>query len=142
MQRNGRRRVGALVQCAPTTRGFRVHTGGQRKKEHGERLTHATNARTIRPMTRDVLQTILRASDGIAEKAGAYRVQAEHRVTFYLGSEGRGMTVNEIDEIRLADGYLTLLTRENGTVHTDYPAVFAFSVKPLKNNAPPRAGFA
>jgi hypothetical protein len=94
-------------------------------------------------MTRDVLQAILRASEGIAEKGANYRVQAEqHRVTFYLGSEGRGMTVNEVQEIRLADGFLTLVTHETGSVFADYPAIFAISIKPLKSNTPPRAGFA
>ena len=93
-------------------------------------------------MTRDVLQAILRSAEATAEKAGSYRVLPEHRVTFYLGTEGRGMTVNEVEEIRLADSFLTLVTSETGSVHADYPAVFAVSIKPLKSNTPPRAGFA
>jgi hypothetical protein len=93
-------------------------------------------------MNRDVLQAILRASDGIAEKSGTYRVQTEHRVTFYLGSEGRGMTVNEIEEVRLADAFVTLVTRETGNVFADYGAIFALAIKPMKSNTPPRAGFA
>jgi len=93
-------------------------------------------------MTRDVLQAILRSSEGIAEKAGTYTVQPEVRVTFYLGTEGRGMTVNEVGEIRLADAFFSLVTSETGSVHGDYTAVFAVSIKPLKSNTPPRAGFA
>lgn len=93
-------------------------------------------------MQRDVLQAILRASDGTSEKSGIYRVQPECRVTFYLGDEGRGMTVNEVEEIRLADTFLTLVTRETGSVYADYVSVFALAIKPMKNNAPPRAGFA
>jgi hypothetical protein len=93
-------------------------------------------------MNRDVLQAILRAEGISSDKGGVYRVQAEQRVTFYLGNEGRGMTVNEVEEIRLGDLFLTLVTRETGNVHTGYEAVFAVSAKPLKNNAPPRAGFA
>jgi hypothetical protein len=93
-------------------------------------------------MNRDVLQAILRAEGVSSDKGGVYRVQAEQRVTFYLGTEGRGMTVNEVEEIRLSDTFLTLVTRETGSVHSDYTAVFALAVKPLKDNAPPRAGFA
>jgi hypothetical protein len=93
-------------------------------------------------MQRDVLQAILRASDGTSEKSGTYRVQPEHRVTFYLGTEGRGMTVNEVEEVRLADAFVALVTRETGSVYADYEAVFAVAIKPMKNNTPPRAGFA
>jgi hypothetical protein len=93
-------------------------------------------------MTRDVLQAILRSSEGIADKAGTYSVRPENRVTFYLGTEGRGMTVNEVEEIRLADSFFTIVTSETGSVHADYAAVFAISIKPLKSNTPPRAGFA
>ena len=52
------------------------------------------------------------------------------------------MTVNEVEEVRLSDSFVTLVTRETGSVFADYAAVFAISIKPLKNNAPPRAGFA
>lgn len=93
-------------------------------------------------MNRDVLQAILRAESVSSEKGGIYRTQPEQRVTFYLGTEGRGMIVNEVEEIRLSDQFLTLVTRETGNVYTDYSAVFALSVKPLKANTPPRAGFA
>jgi hypothetical protein len=93
-------------------------------------------------MTRDVLQAILRSADGIVEKGGSYRVQADNRVTLYLGTEGRGMTVNEVEEIKLADAFLNVATRETGNVFADYAAVFAISIKTNKNNAPPRAGFA
>jgi hypothetical protein len=93
-------------------------------------------------MTRDVLQAILRSADGIAEKNGGHRVQPEHRVTFYLGTEGRGMTVSEIEEIKLSDAFVMLVTRETGSVYADYGAVFAISIKAPKSNAPPRAGFA
>ena len=93
-------------------------------------------------MTRDVLQAILRASEVTSDKGGAYRVQPETRVTFYLGSEGRGMTVNEVEGVSLADHFVSLVTKENGTVFVDYPSIFAVAVKATKNNAPPRAGFA
>ena len=93
-------------------------------------------------MTRDVLQAILRASEGTSEKGANYRVQPEARVTFYLGSEGRGMTVNEVEEVRLAEAFVTLLTRETGNLFVDYGAIFAVAVKPTKTNTPPRAGFA
>ncbi len=114
----------------------------QQNEQARERLTRSTKPRTIAPMTRDVLQAILRAEGLSSDKGGTYRVHAEQRITFYLGNEGRGMTVNEVEEIRLSDLFLTLVTRETGSVHTDYAGVFALAVKPLKDNAPPRAGFA
>jgi hypothetical protein len=52
------------------------------------------------------------------------------------------MTVNEIDEIKLSDAFITLVTRETGSVYADYAAVFAISIKATKSNTPPRAGFA
>jgi len=117
-------------------------SGKENEKKIAKRLTRSAKARTIGPMNRDVLQAILRADGVTPDKGGIYRVSAEQRVTFYLGSEGRGMTVNEVEEIRLSDNFLTLVTRETGSVHTDYNAVFALAVKPLKSNTPPRAGFA
>jgi hypothetical protein len=119
-----------------------VHTGDDQEAKAAERLTGKPKPRTIPPMTRDVLQAILRASEGTSEKGGTYRVQPETRVTFYLGSEGRGMTVNEVEGLSLADTFVSLVTKENGTVYVDYAAIFAVAVKPAKNNAPPRAGFA
>lgn len=52
------------------------------------------------------------------------------------------MTVNEVEEVRLADAFVALVTRETGSVYADYDAVFAVAIKPMKNNTPPRAGFA
>jgi hypothetical protein len=93
-------------------------------------------------MTRETLQTILRATEGLTEKAGVFRVPSEHRVTFYLGTDGRGMVVNEVEEIRLADSFVSLTAPEPGQVYSDYTAVYAVSIKPPKPNAPKRAGFA
>jgi hypothetical protein len=122
---------------------LRMHASEQaKKKKVGERLTRSTKPRTIAAMNRDVLQAILRAEGVSPDKGGVYRVQAEQRVTFYLGTEGRGMTVNEVEEVRLADLFVTLVTRETGNVHVDYTNVFALAVKALKGNTPPRAGFA
>jgi hypothetical protein len=114
----------------------------RKQKKAAKRLTRSTKPRTIASMNRDVLQAILRAEGVNPDKGGVFRVQAEQRVTFYLGTEGRGMTVSEVEEVRLADLFLTLVTRETGNVHTDYTSVFALAVKPLKSNTPPRAGFA
>ncbi|MFT3921886.1 MAG: hypothetical protein QM778_05070 [Myxococcales bacterium] len=93
-------------------------------------------------MTRETLQSILRAAEGLTDKAGAFRVPSEHRVTFYLGNEGRGIVVNEVEEIKLADDYLQLTAPEPGQVFTPYAAVYAVSIKPPKPNAPKKAGFA
>jgi hypothetical protein len=127
----------------PAAHSLRMRASEQSsEKKTGERLTCSTKPRTIAAMNRDVLQAILRAEGVSPDKGGVYRVQAEQRVTFYLGTEGRGMTVNEVEEVRLTDLFITLVTRETGNVHVDYSAVFALSVKPLKSNTPPRAGFA
>jgi len=89
-----------------------------------------------------MLQSILRAAEGLTEKAGAFRVPSEHRVTFYLGNEGGGIVVNEVEEIKLSDEYLQLTAPEPGQVFTPYTSVYAVSIKPPKPNAPKKAGFA
>ena len=93
-------------------------------------------------MTRDTLQIVLRAAVGLQEKAGTFRAPAELRVTFYLGSDGRGMVVSQIEEIRLEEGYILLKTKEIGQIFADYPALYAVSLQPPKENAPKKAGFA
>ena len=93
-------------------------------------------------MTRETLQSILRGAEGLTEKAGVFRVPSEHRVTFYLGNDGRGIVVNEVEEIKLDDEFLKLTAPEPGQVFTPYAGVYAISVKPPKPNAPKKAGFA
>jgi hypothetical protein len=133
----------AFVEGVSPAHGLGMDASREHQQEQaGERLTRSAKPQTIASMTRDVLQAILRAEGISSDKGGTYHAQAEQRITFYLGSEGRGMTVNDVEEVRLTDLFLTLVTRETGNVHTDYAAVFALAVKPLKSNAPPRAGFA
>jgi hypothetical protein len=93
-------------------------------------------------MTRETLQAILRSTEGMTEKSGVYRVPSEHRVTFYLGTESGGMVVNNVEEIRLADGFVSVTTPETGQVFAEYAAVHALSIKPPRPNAPTKAGFA
>jgi hypothetical protein len=121
-----------------------VHAPLPAEQQHsdGESLTDGGNARTIRPMNRETLQSILRAADGITEKAGVFRVPGEHRVTFYLGSDGHSMVVNEVQEIKLGESFVTLATAEVGNVYTEPGAVYAVAIKPPKPNAPKKAGFA
>lgn len=92
-------------------------------------------------MQRDVLQSILKGQSGLAEKSGVFRVPTEHRVTFYLGTDGRGLVVNEVDAIRLLETHVALATRESGEVYCEYEMVHALSIKAPKENAPKRAGF-
>ena len=47
-------------------------------------------------MTRDILQTILRAA-GVSAEKGVFRATAEQRVTFYLGGDGRGLSVPQVE---------------------------------------------
>ncbi len=93
-------------------------------------------------MTRDTLQTILRAAGGLQEKAGTFRASPEQRVTFYFGSDGRGLLVPQIEEIRLEQDYVLLKTKEIGQIFSDYAALYAVSLQPPKENAPKKAGFA
>ena len=93
-------------------------------------------------MTRDILQTILRAAGSLQEKGGVYRAPAEARVTFYLGSDGRGLSVPQVEEIRLEDNFIVLKTKETGQIFAEYGALYAVSTQPPKENAPNKAGFA
>ncbi len=93
-------------------------------------------------MTRDTLQTILRTAGVTQEKTGAFRASAEQRLTFYFGSDGRGLIVPQIEEIRLEQEFVVLKTKEIGQIFSDYAALYAVSLQPPKENAPKKAGFA
>ncbi|HEX5659889.1 MAG TPA: hypothetical protein VFX59_21990 [Polyangiales bacterium] len=93
-------------------------------------------------MTRDTLQTILRAAGNLQEKANSFKANAEQRLTFYIGDDGRGLAVSSVEEARLEDAFVLLKTKESATVFADYAAIFAVSVQPPKENAPKKAGFA
>lgn len=93
-------------------------------------------------MTRETLQTILLGAEGLSEKARVFRVPSEHRITFYLGTDGRGMVVNEVQEIKLSDTFVSLTAPEPGQVYSEYASIYAVSIKPPKANAPQKAGFA
>jgi hypothetical protein len=93
-------------------------------------------------MTRDVLQAVLSAAAGFAEKASVFRTTGDHRVTLYLGSDSRGMVVQEVTEVALHDRFVAATAEGTGTVYADYDSVFALAVKPPKEYAPKKAGFA
>jgi len=93
-------------------------------------------------MTRDVLQTILRSAPGIQADKGVFTAAPEHKLSFYLGTEGRGITVNDVAQVRLEETFVTLTTRENEVVYAEYGGVFALSSRAPKENAPSKAGFA
>jgi hypothetical protein len=105
-------------------------------------LTATRHPRTIPRMTRDILQTILRAAGVVQEKGGLYRASAEQRVTFYLGGDARGLSVPQVEEIKLEDAYVTLKTKETGQFFAEYGSLYAVSTQPPKENAPNKAGFA
>jgi hypothetical protein len=105
-------------------------------------LTDGGNARTIPCMQREALQKILQTATGLIEKGTTFEVPAEHRVTVYIGREGRGVAVSEVEELKLCDGFLRILAREPGEVYTDYAEVSAIAVKPPKPDTKSRAGFA
>jgi hypothetical protein len=113
-------------------------------KEQAERrraLTEPPNARTIPAMQRDVLQKILQTATGLVEKGGAFMVPSEHRVTVYVGREGRGVVVSEVEELRLHDVFVQVIGRDAGEVYAEYSEVTAVSVKAPKGDAKARAGF-
>ena len=93
-------------------------------------------------MTRDTLQTILRAAGGLQEKAGTFRASSEQRLTLYLGADGRGLVLAAIEEVRLEEAFFVVKAKETGQTFGDYGAVYAVSVQPPKENAPKKAGFA
>ncbi len=93
-------------------------------------------------MTRDVLLSILRNADGVTERAGVFEVAKDHRATFYLGSDGRGMSVHEVRSIAARDGHVELNAPEPGTIYTTYEHVEAIAIKPPKETMLKKAGFA
>jgi hypothetical protein len=93
-------------------------------------------------MTRDTLQTILRAAGNLQEKSGTFKASAEQRLTIYLGNDGRGLAVAQVEELRLEDAFVVLKPKDAGQVFADYAAIYAVSVQPPKENAPKKAGFA
>lgn len=93
-------------------------------------------------MTRDTFHTILRSCPGLQEKAGAFRAQSEQKLTVYLGGDGRGLVVSQIEEVKLEDAHVVLKTKEPGAVFADYAAIYAVSAQPPKEGAPKKAGFA
>jgi hypothetical protein len=93
-------------------------------------------------MTREVLLSILRDAPAFSEKAGAFNVQAEHRVTFYLGTDGRGIVVHDVTALTAGDGHIEISAPEPGTIYAAYDYVHALAIKPPKDNPLKKAGFA
>ncbi len=93
-------------------------------------------------MTRDVLQAILRQATGFAEKGTAYRVANEHRVTFYLGSDSGSIAVQDVTAVSLHDAFMEISAAEPGNIFAGYEAIQAVAVKPPKDAAASKAGFA
>ena len=93
-------------------------------------------------MMQDVLKAMLTAADGIQEKGGTFTVGTEHRVSFYLGEQGRGLVVSEVTQVQLTPQFAAISGRDIGTLYTPYESVFAISVKPPKGSSKSRAGFA
>jgi len=93
-------------------------------------------------MQRDVLQKVLQTATGLVEKGTTYSAPSEHRVTVYLGREGRGVVVSEVEEVRLHDAFVQIIARDAGEVYAEYAEISALSVKPPKGDMKARAGFA
>lgn len=94
-------------------------------------------------MNRDTLHTILRASGAREDKPFTFRASNDQRLTLYLGGDGRGLVVSQIEELRLDEAYLLVKTREADQFFADYGAVYAVSAQPPKEGtAPKKAGFA
>jgi hypothetical protein len=138
-----RKRICAFIKRSPTTLGFRQHaTHLDQEQQTQESLTRTARAATIARMTREVLLSILRDSPAFSEKAGAFKVQAEHRVTFYLGTDGRGIVVHDVTGLTARDGHVEIAAPEPGTIYAAYDYVHALAVKPPKDSALKKAGFA
>jgi hypothetical protein len=139
------RRPGEVPRVEGAKAGPRLagHAAGEVKEQPERRraLTEAANARTIPAMQRDVLQKVLQTATGLVEKGGAFLVPSEHRVTVYIGREGRGMMVSEVEELRLHEPFVQVIGRDAGEVYAEYSEVTAVSVKAPKGDAKSRAGF-
>jgi hypothetical protein len=118
-----------------------VHAATQRERRRRESLTPTDKAATIRPMTREALQAILRGAPGVTEKAGTFRVESDHRASLYLGGDGRGITANEIESVKLFDHYVSALSREIGELFCAYESVQALVIKAPKESGPKKTGF-
>lgn len=92
-------------------------------------------------MTREALQAILRGAPGVTEKAGTFRVESDHRASLYLGGDGRGITANEIESVKLFDLYVSALSREVGELFCAYESVQALVIKAPKESGPKKTGF-
>ena len=92
-------------------------------------------------MTREVLQAILRGAPGMTEKAGTFKVESEYRASLYLGGEGRGITANEVEAVKLFDTHLCVSSHELGELFCAYESVQAFCVKPPPGSGPKKTGF-
>ena len=62
---------------------------------------------------------------------------------YYIPANVRvGLSVPQVEEIRLEDSFIVLKTKETGQIFAEYGALFAVSTQPPKENAPNKAGFA
>lgn len=93
-------------------------------------------------MTRETLQTILRAAGGLQEKSGQFRASPEQRLTLYIGGDGRGLAVSLVEEVRLEEQFVAIKAKDIGQLFADYASIFAVSAQPPKEGAPKKAGFA
>jgi hypothetical protein len=63
-------------------------------------------------------------------------------VTLYLGADGRGMVVHDVESLKLHDAYVQISSHELGEVLTGYESIHALAVKPPKESGPTKTGFA
>jgi hypothetical protein len=133
--------MSTLVERPPTQCRLGVHAGTQPQRARRESLTATDKAATIRPMTRETLQAILRGAPGVTEKAGTFKVESDHRASLYLGGEGRGIVANEVESVKLFDAYVCASSHDLGEVFCGYESVQAFGVKPPPGSGPKKTGF-
>jgi hypothetical protein len=95
-------------------------------------------------MTRDTLRRILGRAPGVSTTKGRHDIGKEHHLTFYLGEPGRAMVVGEIAYVVLdEEDFVEAGTHETGTtVYIPYDVIHAVAMRPPKEEADRRAGFA
>lgn len=63
-------------------------------------------------------------------------------MTLYLGADGRGMVVHEVESLKLHDAFVQITSHELGEIFVAYESVHALAVKPPKESGPTKTGFA
>jgi hypothetical protein len=94
----------------------------------------------MRAMERDTFLRMLERAPGISGSGERFDVDDEHRVTLYTGRPSQAMQVNDVTAFALAEGFIEVTTRDEGTFFVGDESIHAISVNETKSKTG-RAGF-